>query len=75
MRNLPTGLLPAADQARAKADQAIGEMLDELREDLDRGVDPTLEWWSLARGFSTSAHEDLAAGLASALVALAGRTS
>jgi hypothetical protein len=49
-------------------------MLGELREDLAGGVDSTIEWWSLARGFSTSAHEDLAAGLASALVALASRT-
>jgi len=68
---LPTHLLPEADQAKAKADEKIGQMITLLAEDIDDGHDLTYLWWTLAESFVHLPKADLATGLATAVIQLA----
>jgi hypothetical protein len=66
---LPAGLIHDADQCRAQADEIVSSMLDEMRDDLEDGIDPTALWWTVAN--SVCGCPETAAALASALLRLA----
>lgn len=69
--NLPTKLLPHADQAKAHADTHLDRMVAALRYDLGAGYDATYLWWHMCDGLVRNNPGRLAVGLASALVKLA----
>jgi hypothetical protein len=68
---LPPHILPHADQAKARSDDMTGKMIDDIRRNLEAGVDPTAEWWSLANSIVCCAEPEVAASLASSLLRLA----
>jgi hypothetical protein len=71
---LPAELVPHADQARARADEVVGEMLAEVHKDLEDGIDPTALWWTLAHSAACCDPSEIAAALASTLLRLAVAT-
>jgi hypothetical protein len=71
MLKLPPHILPHADQAKARSDDMTGKMIDDIRRNLEAGVDPTAEWWSLANSIVCCAEPEVAASLASSLLRLA----
>lgn len=71
MHKLPTDLVPHADQARARADNVLGQMVAALRTDLGGDIDSTFAWYYLVQSFGANTPEHLATGFASALLRLA----
>lgn len=71
MHKLPTDLVPHADQARARADNVLGQMVAALRTDLGDGTDTTFAWWAMMQSFLTNSPGHLATGFASAMLRLA----
>lgn len=71
MHKLPPEVVPHADQARARADNVLGQMVAALRTDLGGDIDSTFAWYYLVQSFGANTPEHLATGFASALLRLA----